>query len=752
MPVPEVPSATTATQQFPCNKINTNARVRDIAPDVVTDYAERLRAGDTFPPLVVYQDGEGIFYLADGFHRIGAYQDVGVADVMCEVLSGGLREARLHACAANKTHGHRRTNADKRAAVRAMLGDDQWSRWADRRIADHVGVSHPFVGTVRAELAASGNGYQSALREGADGRVIDTTRIGATRPTTGTDREGEAGGSGGMSQPLQHLTSSETNEWYTPPEIVAMVREVLDDIELDPMSCPVANKTVGAQKFYTKEQDGLSQPWKAKSLFMNPAYGKGGGAGRALDKLDREYKAGNVKQAVALFHARIGEPWFDRIWDYAVCFTVEGIAFVPGDGRTGTGKARTGQAIIYLGPNREKFAEVFQKIGHVVFPADDPSGRIHRSAPYVARFRGSNSARGAAPSSPPTQAPGCFSLHVGHVIDRLRELPDASVHAVVTSPPYYRLKNYKTAPAVWGAADGCSHEWSPDGLCQCGAWLGQLGWEPAVEMYVEHVVEVFREVRRVLRPDGSVWLNLGDTYQDGSHLMVPHRVAIALSDDGWAQRNCITWQKPNPKPSSVRTRLPDTTEAVFMLSPTKAGCYYDDWSLMGESHHGGLRRGTDVWRCSATHGGETGGHIAPFSAELPRRCITAGTSARGCCPTCGGPYRRVVEQNRNKTTGRKPWTMTLGFETTGWEPSCKCGAGTPVPCTVLDPFAGSGTTLEAAVRHGRRALGIELNTDYADVARARLAAIVTPDEPPDLWLTMGDAPVVVATQDAKAAA
>ena len=158
-------------------------------------------------------------------------------------------------------------------------------------------------------------------------------------------------------------------------------------------------------------------------------------------------------------------------------------------------------------------------------------------------------------------------IHTGDARDTLAELPESSVHMVMTSPPYFGLRDYGVD--------------------------GQIGLEDELDEYIAELVDVFREVRRVLRPDGSAWLNLGDSYaQTGSgqptdsykestdapeprgdsfgrknKMLVPHRVAIALQEDGWIVRNDVTWAKPNPMPSSVKDRLNTTTEQVFHLVP-----------------------------------------------------------------------------------------------------------------------------------------------------------------------------------------
>jgi DNA modification methylase len=233
-------------------------------------------------------------------------------------------------------------------------------------------------------------------------------------------------------------------------------------------------------------------------------------------------------------------------------------------------------------------------------------------------------------------------IHVCDVREGLARLPDESVHCVVTSPPYWGLRNYNLPPQVWDGRPGCEHEWVmaerrpqsggqgdasakqmsnagtqgsvqqsvQSGTCsKCGAWLGHHGLEPSIEMYVAHEVQVFREVRRVLRSDGTLWLNLGDCYAQGpsgqSHnqendgsggnsawkterswstvssnlkpkdlCMTPARVALALQADGWYLRSDIIWAKPNPMPESATDRPTKAHEYLFLLSKS-ARYFYD---------------------------------------------------------------------------------------------------------------------------------------------------------------------------------
>ena len=376
-----------------------------------------------------------------------------------------------------------------------------------------------------------------------------------------------------------------------------------------------------------------------------------------------------------------------------------------------------------------------------------------------------------------------YQLIHADVIDGLRQLKDSSVHCVMTSPPSWGLRDYGEA--------------------------GQIGLEPTPEAYLERMVEVFREVRRVLRDDGTLWLNLGDSYasttkgsggasakQDSNagsrykqrHLKLtyglktkdlcgmPWRVAFTLQADGWYLRSDIIWAKPNPMPESVTDRPTKSHEYLFLL--TKRPRYYYDaeaareaemvpgasarqieyqkrnqqrsdakgdlvnnprtWTGDGNSYKGG-RNARTVWTIPTQSYADA--HFATFPEELPRRCIGAGTSERGACPACGAPWRRAVQvtydaqgrttngprstERRHESPGRDV-RMVKNVATTGWSPSCECAAAEPVPCTVLDPFAGSGTTLLVACRMGRRGVGVEMSEEYLRLAERRIGAGLKP--------------------------
>jgi DNA modification methylase len=411
-----------------------------------------------------------------------------------------------------------------------------------------------------------------------------------------------------------------------------------------------------------------------------------------------------------------------------------------------------------------------------------------------------------------------LTVYLGDCREVMAGMEPESVHTVVTSPPYWGLRDYGTATWV-GGDEACDHISGPArkqyrDLCgKCGARRidSQLGLESTPEAYVESMVAVFREVRRVLRSDGTVWLNLGDSYVSGGAgswgssdkstlttgsrngawapgktvgktpprelaglkpkdlVGIPWRVAFALQADGWYLRSDIIWAKPNPMPESVTDRPTKAHEYLFLLS--KSPRYYYDADAVREPnsnpdlaeqpHDWRNRPGNGEWpsgtggRMGSVTSGRNlrsvwtiatqpypGAHFATFPQALVEPCIKAGTSEKGVCPECGAPWERVEERmhdtasystpdsvsrtppgkKAHRALGRSYRTAMAAHppKTTGWQPTCihQDPHGTyqpslaPVPATVLDPFAGSGTTGLVAQRLSRRAVLIDLNADY----------------------------------------
>jgi DNA modification methylase len=264
-------------------------------------------------------------------------------------------------------------------------------------------------------------------------------------------------------------------------------------------------------------------------------------------------------------------------------------------------------------------------------------------------------------------------IHIGDCLEVLKRLPDASVQCVITSPPYYGLRDYGND--------------------------GQIGLEQTPEAYIAKMVEVFREVRRVLRDDGTVWLNIGDSYAGSGKggqsaekrsagwqptyankgyvppdckpkdlMGIPWLLALALRADGWYLRQDIIWHKPNVMPEPALDRCVKAHEYLFLLS--KSGSYYFDHEAVKESavDGGGTRNRRSVW--SITTKPFKGAHFAVMPEALVEPCVLAGS--------------RVGD-------------------------------------TILDPFTGSGTVAVVAERYGRSFVGAELNPDYAQIAEERIA-------------------------------
>jgi site-specific DNA-methyltransferase (adenine-specific) len=280
----------------------------------------------------------------------------------------------------------------------------------------------------------------------------------------------------------------------------------------------------------------------------------------------------------------------------------------------------------------------------------------------------------------------------GDCIESMRTLPDASVHCCVTSPPYWGLRDY-------------GHD-------------GQIGLEATPEAYVARMVDVFREVRRALRKDGTLWLNLGDSYKGGKQLCgIPWRVAFALQADGWWLRQDIIWHKPNPMPESVRDRCTKAHEYVFLL--TKSERYFCNAEAIKEPlAESSIGRAKRKGRLIAKAG------VGTLGKQI-RDGVDSSHGYAGLALGRNGKTGYDLETGlRNR---RSVWTVaTKPYSGAHFavmpaalvEPCIK--AGCPEGGTVLDPFAGSGTTLAVAAELGRSGIGCELNPGYIKIAEERV--------------------------------
>lgn len=338
---------------------------------------------------------------------------------------------------------------------------------------------------------------------------------------------------------------------------------------------------------------------------------------------------------------------------------------------------------------------------------------------------------------------------VGDCLDLLRQMPSSSVHCCVTSPPYFGLRDYGVN--------------------------GQIGLEESPNEFIARLVEVFREVHRVLRDDGTLWLNLGDSYagswgaqghgpsntsamarhavnnhpkrtqQNGTIRQagvkpkdlygIPWRVAFALQADGWYLRQDIIWNKPNPMPESVRDRCTKAHEYLFLLS--KSPRYHFDHEAMKEpaapSSIARWQQDIDAQAGSDRVPGKSNGAMKAVGGPRPKRdSFQRENSKRE--QVIPGQNKGTHRPDRGESTydtatrnKRSVWTVaTRGF--TGahfatFPPDlirpCIL-AGCPPDGVVLDPFGGAGTTGLVAMQEGRRSIMCELNPDYAELASARL--------------------------------
>ena len=334
-------------------------------------------------------------------------------------------------------------------------------------------------------------------------------------------------------------------------------------------------------------------------------------------------------------------------------------------------------------------------------------------------------------------------IKLGNSLEILKSLKSNSIDCCVTSPPYWGLRDYGLPKSLWGGEPDCNHVWestvlkrdsgknsgldekwhrcsrasipedNESKLCiKCGGWWGCLGLEPTHLMFIENLNLIFEEVRRVLKKDGTCWVNLGDTYVGGGRggkngdqtgnsldrirtnnglkwgkptgkveglkpkdlVGIPWRFALRCQDSGWYLRSDIIWYKGNPMPESVSDRPSKSHEYIFLLTKSKKYYYnakaIEEPTLDISNNSESYRNKRSVWKINIKPVKEA--HFATYPEEIPEICIKAG---------------------------------------------CKEGG------TVLDPFFGSGTTGRVAERLGKKWIGIEMNPEYAKIAKQRTSQI-----------------------------
>lgn len=348
-------------------------------------------------------------------------------------------------------------------------------------------------------------------------------------------------------------------------------------------------------------------------------------------------------------------------------------------------------------------------------------------------------------------------IYEGNTFQWAMRLPKNSVDTMVTSPPYYALRDYDIEDAYPISGDfTCDHDWQDEFCTKCGAFLGQLGHEPDPATFVEHIVDLMDRYREVLKPSGSLWLNIGDTYAgkdiDGrvkagrkSRMMIPERIYRRMVQTGWHLRDYVIWVKKvwmpdddlkgNGKPFAGSSRLADQWEPMVRFTPQPD--HYSDVDsnrLMPPSFSGDLgskgiegkfRKGEDtqrgktynelgtnppdVWLINSD--GYDGDHRAVFPEQLPKRCINISTPDR-VCNVCGRPFDKETHVEDGNV-------LSPGGDYATYERRCRHDEGHR-PGIAFDPFLGSGTTAVAAANSGFDWAGVELSEKYAKIARERI--------------------------------
>jgi len=428
-------------------------------------------------------------------------------------------------------------------------------------------------------------------------------------------------------------------------------------------------------------------------------------------------------------------------------------------------------------------------------------------------------------------------IYHGNALEVLKKFPPECLDSVITSPPYWQLRHYQGIPDyIWGGNENCSHKWdenyqppkggySSDALgaakvygivrdkngittnycSKCNAWKGQLGLEPTYNEFIDHLIMIMNEIYRILKPTGTVWINLGDSYstQSGTNtalskgkewdnsstyitnrgssgkiqkgdlpskclLLIPHRFAMRCIDNGWILRNDIIWAKRNGMPESVTDRFSKKHEFFFFM--VKNQKYYFDLdgikdklktSTLQRMQYDRFRDGSKItsgeYSMSSTKkdytndiNGKNPGdvsdfwdiptksskekHYATFNIDLISKPIIAGTP-EFVCSNCGFNREKIFDIiQKSKGDDASIRAELMGHTASGptarsnvvgsikrliGYTECECNAAYKGGI-ILDPFAGTGTTLVRALQLGRRCIGIEGSNEYIEIARKNI--------------------------------
>lgn len=333
--------------------------------------------------------------------------------------------------------------------------------------------------------------------------------------------------------------------------------------------------------------------------------------------------------------------------------------------------------------------------------------------------------------NPGDNAPKALLLWGECALQALKGLPEGSVHSVITELPVPGIGENRIS-SKWPRA-----KYEPilgSSEIKLSAQQVPLGDESSVEDFIGHAVLVFRELRRVLRPDGTLWFHVRDRYSEKQLALIPHKLALALQAEGWILRNEIIWHRENTTPESAKDRLTRTHGTVFMFAHPDcpdSGYFYDADAIrephtskdekhirsynknttvaegfsrrpdMDHAWHPKGRNKRSVWNVNL--GAYLGAAVSPWPAELVEPMVWASVSAGGCCSECGTQLVRTADDK--------------------WAWACSHAGGETLRPTVLDPFAGTAVTGKVAMGWGADFIGIDIDMGVLPEARARLEGL-----------------------------